>query len=514
MNMQRIFHITSLLVLSFIAMFSCTGATQSQQLADPVLRSTHHLGDTLQLLPNEEGYDSHLLVFFDVTTCFTCIDMLHTFSILEKQYHLSITMVMEGQMQEYADSQKNKSGWSFTMIGDPLHLYEKDYEVIAPPFYYLTGRNGKILGMDKLAGVNFSVETLQSLIESAEKSNSYEQTSLPTIKQFTLSNSDGSPIIIGATNFVISFIHSSRIAILDGSLLKLYIADSQGRVCQKFDLGSIFTTAVGISWYIPDRQLLVRLPSFTTNCMPYSIDISSGKIRAVNYDQNSIPAGCRMPYAWINPISGIIYGDILPKQSLVAVDSNQPTVIEFDSTGRFLNLFGKPEKTLTKYIVSLVAQAHFGFDYRGWLYEYESLSNAVNVYGSDGNLIRHIPLNFGPKWKPYTTNIPSVQDMPFWIKLNSNTSWGEEVLTIPDDSESAVAYISYLNGKYKQGDLDPHSTDVILTYFLHRINSDFSQGDDIELPENTVPASVGKNYCLASQYQGNHLKLIWYALNN
>ena len=138
-------------------------------------------------------------------------------------------------MQEYADSQKNQSGWAFTMIGDPLHLYEKAYGVFVPPFYFFTNHIGKILAMDKLAGVTISMDKLQSLIMDAAKNQPREQFSLPVIKEFTLSDSVGSPIVVGGTNFVVPFVHSSQMVVLDASFHYLYITDSVGRVHRKFE---------------------------------------------------------------------------------------------------------------------------------------------------------------------------------------------------------------------------------------------------------------------------------------
>lgn len=502
---------TNFFCFTLIAIIAYASNCRSQQLSrDPSFRSSHQNGDTLQLLPNEEGYGCQILVFVDASTCFTCDQALNTFTIFEQKYHVPITIFMEGEIQNYADSQKTRSGWPFAVIGDPLHLYEKAYGVIAPPYYFLTDHNGKIIALDKLAGVNFSMDSLRSLILDAENNQSFGQSSsLPVIKEITLSDSFGTPLVIGRKNFIVPFVNRSMIAILDGSLKILYLADSTGHIDRKFDLKDFPSTPSAVSWYITDRELLIRFPSWTTNCLLYALDIESCRFRPIHYDAGAIPKGCRMPKAWINPVSGLIYGNLLPKQGLVAVNPGQPTVIVFDSSGHFLRSFGKPAQSLTTHIVSLVAESYFGFDTDGNLYELESPSSALNIYGSRGNLINHISLKFGDKWKPYTTNIPADPDMNFWTKLNINTSWERNLLIAPADSQAAVVYV---NTKYNNGDTDPHSSDAILTYYLHLVHSPYSKGDDIALPTNTVPVALYKDYFIASRYQGNHLNLLWFDL--
>ncbi len=485
-------------------------AAFSQQLAGRTIYSNHHVGDTLPLLPNEEGYDSHLLLFANASLCFTCTLALEQFQAFAKQYHTSVTMVIEGQSQQYADSEKVRAGWTaFTMIGDPLHLYQKAYEVLDPFCYFLTDRNGKIIAHDKIAGVNVSFDSLQSLIEKASQAKPLGRPAFPVLKEFTLSDSSGSPIVVGAFDYVIPFVHSSSTVILDASFHRLYVADSAGRVVRTFSL-KFYINPSGISWAIPNQRLLLRFPTSTCNCMLYTLDIRSGNFQRKSYDESAIPKGCRMPNAWVDPLSGSLYGDLYPLDGTSKVDPNQPMILMFDSLGHFLRSFGKPEKRLTEYVCSDVADSYLGFDFRGRLYEVESPAEAIKIYRLDGNLIRRIALKFGSNWKPYAINLPRNISNHFWIRLLSTTS-GEGLLFVPGDSLGAVTYI---NVKFKQGETDPIASDAVRTYFIHVIHSDFTQGADVELPKNAIPRAVGKDYCLATQYLANHLRLIWYQLKN
>lgn len=481
----------------------------SSSLAQTI--SAHKTGETLTQWPTNEPNQKQFLFFLERSSCWTCELALNHFLAIAARNNVNAVIFLADANADFVQEYKRANQLTCQVVADPIRAYAKNYGVLFFPSFYLLSESSELLAFDKIAGQNVSMDSIELTVQSNKHSQVEILDSRLVLEQESnLHTKTGIPESIGKKIYLVEFSDSRRIAILDGNLKRILIADKSGEIQHVHPLGQVgVRTPVVLFWDIQDSILaFLDMNPLTLNSNVFKLNLMSGEVIQFPYETSAIPSDTHILKLTRNTRTNIYTAAISPRAGDSTFSSQQSTIGLFDTFGHFIRAIGRPDSFATT-IPSMFQARQFAYDSSGNIYEIQEPTGRINVYDPSGELQYSSKIRFGSSYKPLTTDLTGEKDNTFWVTLNSNTSWVTGLFINAHD-EIAVAYC---NSEYSKNDAQAMTPSAI-KYFLHleNIKSSSLPSTEVEFPVGVKPYIVNRNKILAGRIVNGQLRLYSYRI--
>lgn len=474
-----------------------------------------NIGDTISPVDNLPDADGYIYAFIDAASCGTCVvswtqEMAH----LAERYRIQIVAFIVGKTQDYADMEKNRSGWSFTTLGDPKYLFSKYYKVKLAPFYLVCDGGGIVRAMDKCGGVHLGLAEIDDILKFSHDAREVERSASPKGQsRIPIRTNDGKLLDVGDRHFAVRNVAYNCYCLLDAGIGLMHLIDSTGVVTHTVDLrasGGFAMARLQPSWVSGDSIVLDCRQDLNANLAFTFVNLRTGALTALDF-RDSMVSLPKSPYvmtqSFFNPSSRDIVVTLHPIDRSRPMQAADPSLMLLATSGES-RFRGQPDSLYVTHSMTKVWDCQIGFDGSGRMYEMQTPSSRLRVYSKEGSLIRSAHLSVGSSWRTLEANInkPTAGD---WVTINQSMSFIRGIYPSEDGTEVAIIY---QNVDYPAGVVDPRSREMQLHTFVHRTTSEGKAiGKDILLPMNEV-CHVDRDRVTGVEYAANHISIVLYPL--
>ncbi len=467
----------------------------------------------------QRGKDGYIFAFVDASSCFTCSFSLGGMAreLHEAGLQTEIIAFMSGKSQAYTDMQKQRNGWGFEVVADPLYIYRDRFGVKALPYFYATDHTGRILLMDKCGGTHVEQKQIvDALVAARARHQAATASPLREMRRTSVLDSAGNPLLVSKRTFPLW--SPTKTVLFDGGMKFVHVVDTAGRVVRSWDLrryGLLTMSPLEPVWAYGDSVILgadVSLSPAGRRIM-YLMNVNTGEVRDLRYDDTPLRNEYNvLTKLGFEPTTGRVIAGVRPRKNQ-KLTASSPMFLLLDSNAHEIRRVGAPDSIFLRYAMSDAIGLIHRVDRQGNIYECQSPSPLLNIYDRDGNFLRAIYPDYGPQRNNFREDMPATesQTMQYWVHVNAGASHSMAIFPSANGKEIGLVY---MNTEYPQGAADPLTSEARLPMYLHRMTAEGARigADDIPLPSNSRPFLVENGTVGLSEIRDDRVNLVWYRI--
>ncbi len=470
-------------------------------------------GDTAAVYGGEAGISSHLYIFADESSCFTCMLSLQPIiSTMRAKGHSKSTLFLRGASPEYIHSISERYGWDFEIVDDRIGAYMDKFRIKRVPFYLLLDARGVLRDMGEIATADFDMDRLIHVSDEIEKERQARKQPLSPVKKIPVRNGR-EPYLAGAIRFV-SYDPRSREFVMIGPGSSAYaIADSSGAIKTTIDLAkfSQFDVLTPLPMSItPKPGVLLGGDSELENAerILYYLDYTRDSLALLQAPLNTDKY--LIGYEFLATQSSHVVIGLHPRDYGDLSAPEFHTAMLLDSLARPVRTFGSVPRQYRDYYLDGFYWAAFTGDEQGRIYQTHNFGDMVYVYSPEGIPVDSVKYDLTTSpwyrdWRGKATGFHAKTTLEVKKEMSDEVS---KLLLLLRDETTQELYVVYTNR------MAPGHTavDGKLYYYMHRVG-ERTDPVDVEIPNNGVPFYINNNMLYTTELTaGNALEIVVYSL--
>lgn len=511
------------IIIVFLLLYmaaDCVSAQDSlRNYQDYTYHTSYQIGDTVAVYGAEVGVQSHLYIFADESSCFTCMMSIQPIiSTIRSGGHTKATLFLRGASPEYIQNLSQKYEWGdFGIVDDRIGAYMDKYRIKNVPFYLLVDAQGAICDMGEVGSVRFDLKRLLSIVRRIEEEGwaSLQQQPLAVLKRIPVMDGQ-QPLLAGRTRFLSYVPETGEYIILVPSSLSYAIADSGGVVKHKVDLEN-FEHFNALS---PFPMSLTPTPGVllggdsdleTVERVLYYLDYIRDSLVLLHAPKNTDLYKIGFEYI-CTPDRRILIGLHPGEYAMLDSSKDFRTTMMLDSLGNPIRTFGAVPAHYREVYLDGFYWTAFACDEKGRIYQMHNLGDMVYVYTPEGVLTDSVRCRFDTTmW--YGAWREKAAELNLASSLEAKKEFGEitsKLHSLLYDESRKNLYVVYTNRTLP----GKQASTGKLYYYVHQAsNSQSGPVHDIAIPNNGIPFHIDNDVLYTTELSAdNSLEIVVYSL--